>query len=65
MSASAGTIINELTVYDGRVPLGTILETDDGQHQAIKPDGHPFGVFRSRLDASRALSGRGKPPPVH
>lgn len=49
-------IINRLSAYDGRTPVGTILELDDGRYQAVNLEGELIGEFKSRIEASKALS---------
>jgi hypothetical protein len=55
MKRTASKVINDLAVYHGRHLLGHVLETDDGEHQAVTPDGELLGCFRKRQDASRAV----------
>lgn len=54
---ASGSIIARRSVYAGREFLGYVLETSDGSHQAVSPAGELIGSFRTRMEASRALSG--------
>jgi hypothetical protein len=42
-------------VYHGRHLLEHILETDDGEHQAVTADGEAIGTYRKRQEVSRAI----------
>ncbi|EAQ35748.1 hypothetical protein NB311A_05008 [Nitrobacter sp. Nb-311A] len=57
MKRTASKVIVDLAVYEGRQLLGHVLEMDDGEHQAVTVDGEIIGSFRSRIEASKAISG--------
>ena len=53
----APSIVGRFAVTCGRDPRGFILELDDGSHQSVNCDGELLGTFRTRIEASQALSG--------
>ena len=53
---ATGRVVHRLAVNNGRELLGHILETDAGWHQAVNADGELIGSFRTRVEASRAIT---------
>jgi hypothetical protein len=52
-----GTARGDITVYDGRTPLGFIRSSIAGIY-AYDPDGRPVGTFADRKAARCALTAR-------
>ena len=50
-----GTARGNITVYDGRTPLGFIRSSIAGVY-AYDPDGRPVGTFADRKAAQSALA---------
>lgn len=54
---ATGKIVYRFAVTNGRELIGHILETDTGWHQAVNADGELIGSYRTRNEASKAISG--------
>ena len=54
---ASGHIVHRLAVSNGRELVGHILETNTGWHQAVNADGELIGSFKTRVEASKAISG--------
>lgn len=52
-----------LTVYDGRLPLGTVHQDDGGDYVALDLEERTLGRFRTTSEALAAISAQPKPAP--
>jgi hypothetical protein len=53
--ARGSRYVNSLHIYDGRLLVGTVKETDGGQYAAFGVDGQPIGQFNNASAASRSI----------